>query len=94
MSECNIFDPSTPNCPWCSYGREGFYAPFLAILVLSFFSSACSLVWISQRVVVGVAGGLVGYLVFAALVGLITAWIRGYPNFGFWVLGAGCWGGF
>jgi hypothetical protein len=29
---CNVHDPATPSCPWCTSGRWGLYLPMGAIL--------------------------------------------------------------
>ncbi|MFN3199281.1 MAG: hypothetical protein ACE366_12840 [Bradymonadia bacterium] len=80
IAHCNIHDPSTHDCPWCSGG------PWRQLTVLGSFSLLIMLTvaW-SRRVVPGWATPLVGVVAVAPasfLIGLVTSLVTGYPFFG------------
>ena len=84
MSECNIWQDTGPQCPWCSYGMAGFYVPFAVILLAIAVGTAAGQQWGLGTWWSGLLGGLLSYLGAGLLVGLLTALYRGYPLFLWW----------
>ncbi|MEE8350282.1 MAG: hypothetical protein V3R94_11965 [Acidobacteriota bacterium] len=78
---CNIFEAGQPDCPWCSQSRGAFWTLFFAINAA--FSGTIWLAFrrISPGIGVGLAAGIVGYIVWGSLAGLAYALVRDYPTF-------------
>ena len=75
---CNIHQPDTPYCPWCSFGWWGFVVPigtiFLAQTGIAFAPGKLS--WRNRLLL-----SLLSFPVVGALVGLVFAWVTRYPVF-------------
>lgn len=85
LAHCNVWDASTPNCPWCSGGPARFYVPFSLILV----TVSGGIVWTTVKkrgLAAGFLTALALYPVAATLIGLGSALYAGYPHFLFWDL--------
>ncbi len=72
---CNIHDPNSRHCPWCSVGNLGFAAVFLGIAVpqavLSFFPRRWKWPW-------RLLAALAAFPVAGWAIGLAMGWWMGY----------------
>lgn len=85
LAHCNVWERSTPSCPWCSGGPARFYVPFSLILL----TVGAGIVWTAVKRKGLAAGFLVAlalYPIAATLIGLCSALYAGYPYFLFWDL--------
>jgi hypothetical protein len=77
-SHCNIHDMHGARCPWCVGGALVWGPGYLVIFGSMAWATYAALGW-RWRVWAGVAGGLVAYVLAAAVVSLLTALAVAYP---------------
>jgi hypothetical protein len=78
-AHCNIHHAAGPHCPWCAGAGPVVLLNFIVIA-----AGTAASIWIVQRwrgpgIMVGLVGGVIGYLASASLAGLATALAMGYP---------------
>ena len=75
-AHCNVHRAGVPHCPWCSASGWVIGVNFA---VLFGATAGAAYVGLRRGLWVGVAGGLIGYVVSAAVVTFVTARAVGYP---------------
>ena len=74
---CNIHNEQPPHCPWCSIGREGFAAVYIAILgaQLASLRLSAGFGWPLRALLV-----LAAFPASAGVLALLVGWWKGYWN--------------
>lgn len=81
---CNIHQPASMHCPWCSHGDAGWMVPvgiLLAAIALTLYASRA---WWSARLLRWIEVAAASVVGWSVAVGAATVWWTGYPRLLWW----------